>query len=92
MAQSCLWIPLLPFVAFLIQAAIGKKLPRHGDFVSVLAIAGSLAFATPIFINLLSTGNLFETLQFTWISLPGAANAPLLRLAGLQARHRRAPQ
>ncbi len=77
MAQSCLWIALLPFLAFLVQVSIGKKLPRHGDFVSVLAIGTSFALATPIFINLLSTGNLYETLQFVWINLPGVPSAAL---------------
>lgn len=77
MAQNCLWIVALPFVAFLIQAAIGKKLPRHGDFVSVLAIAGSFALAVPIFVQMLSTGNLYETLQFSWITLPGVNTASL---------------
>ncbi len=84
MAQSCLWIVAFPFSAFLIQAWIGKKLPRHGDFISVIAIAGSLALATPIFIQMLSTGNLYDTLQLKWIALPGVPSAGLKGAQGYE--------
>jgi len=70
MAHSCIWIVLLPFCAFLIQVFLGKKLPRHGDWVSVFAILGSCALAIPIFVQLLRTGNVSDALPLTWISLP----------------------
>lgn len=71
MAQQALLIALFPLCAFVIQALFGKKLPRHGDFVSVLAIFGSFLVATPIFMKLLTQGHVFDTFQVTWMSLPG---------------------
>ena len=70
MAQTCLWIVLIPFLAFLIQVAVGKRLPRQGDWVSIAAIAGSFFLAAPIFFNFLSSGAVNEGLSFTWISMP----------------------
>jgi NADH-quinone oxidoreductase subunit L len=84
MAQSCLWIVALPLTAFVIQALVGKRLPRQGDWVSVLAILGSFALATPIFLKLLATGSVHETLQFNWMVMPGVdavANSPTLNKA-----------
>lgn len=40
---------LCPFLAFVINAFIGKKLPRSGDWLSVLAIFVSFLFALRIF-------------------------------------------
>jgi len=71
MAQQALLIALFPLVAFVIQALFGKKLPRHGDFVSVLAIFGSFAVATPIFMKLLTQGHVFDTFEVSWMTLPG---------------------
>ncbi len=73
MAQQCLYIVLLPFLAFLIQVAFGKRLPRHGDFVPVLAIFGSFLLAMPIFWELVAKGVVHDTLQFTWMAMPGGA-------------------
>lgn len=70
MAYTALWIPLLPLLAFVVQVSVGRRLPRHGDFVSVLAIFGSFLLACPIFFKLLATGNLSDGLSFSWISLP----------------------
>lgn len=84
MAQSCLWIVALPLIAFVIQALFGKKLPRQGDWVSVLAIVGSFALATPIFLKLLASGNVSDSLQFNWMIMPGAeaaSNSSLLNKA-----------
>jgi len=72
MAQSCLWIVLLPFLAFLVQVSVGKRLPRQGDFVSILAIFGSFLLAAPIFFSLLSNGNVADGLSFPWMSFPTA--------------------
>jgi NADH-quinone oxidoreductase subunit L len=47
--QSILPIFLLPFLAFVINAFIGKKLPRQGDWLSVLAIFGSFIYSFYIF-------------------------------------------
>ncbi len=70
MAQTCLLIVLLPLTAFVVQVFFGKRLPRQGDWVSILAIAGSLFLAVPIFTAFLQTGDLHDTLQYTWISMP----------------------
>ena len=72
MAQTCLWIVLLPFLAFLVQVSIGKKLPRHGDFVSVLAIFGSFLLAAPLFFSLVQNGNVADSLSYTWMSAPSS--------------------
>lgn len=72
MAQQCLYIVLLPFLAFLVQVSIGKRLPRHGDFVPVLCVFGSFLLALPIFIELVTKGSVHDTFQYTWIALPGA--------------------
>ena len=72
MAQQALLIALFPLIAFVIQSLIGKKLPRHGDFISVLAILGSLVVATPIFLKLITEGHVFDSFQVTWMSLRGA--------------------
>ena len=40
---------LCPFLAFVINAFIGHRLPRHGDWLSVLAIFISFLFAARIF-------------------------------------------
>ncbi|MFM8315882.1 MAG: NADH-quinone oxidoreductase subunit L [Deltaproteobacteria bacterium] len=81
MAQQALLIALFPLVAFVIQALFGKKLPRHGDFVSVLAIFGSFAVATPIFVKLVTEGHVFDTFQVSWMALPGVEGAGKLNSA-----------
>ncbi len=70
MAQTAIWIVALPFFAFVIQAFVGKKLPRHGDFVSVLAIFCSFVLAAPIFFELVRTGNLDVQWNWSWFTLP----------------------
>jgi len=70
MAHSAIWIPLLPLFAFLIQVLLGKKLPRQGDFVSVLAILGSFIIATPIFFTMVTQGSVSDSLQAVWMKLP----------------------
>lgn len=77
MAQNAVLIALLPLSAFIIQVFFGKKLPRHGDFVSVLAIFGSFLLAAPIFFDLLSHGHVHDTFQVTWMSMPGGATGQL---------------
>ncbi|MCB9253083.1 MAG: NADH-quinone oxidoreductase subunit L [Bdellovibrionaceae bacterium] len=70
MVQNCIWIFSLPLIAFVLQASLGKKLPRQGDFISVIALLGSFLLALPIFLQVVSTGNISEAMSFTWISLP----------------------
>jgi len=71
MAQTCLWIVLLPFLAFLVQVSVGKRLPRQGDFVSILAIFGSFLLAAPMFFALVRDGNIADGLSYAWMTVPG---------------------
>lgn len=82
MAQTCVWIVLLPILAFIIQVFFGKRLPRQGDWVSVGAIVGSFILSLPIVMAFFKTGNVSDTLSFTWISLPlsSAAGGTFFRL------------
>jgi NADH-quinone oxidoreductase subunit L len=47
--RELLAILLLPLAAFVVQIAIGRALPRKGDWVSVAAIAGSFLLAAKLF-------------------------------------------
>jgi len=47
-------IPTLPAVAFFVILLLGKKLPRGGDFVGIVAIAGSLVIAVGILLQAFS--------------------------------------
>ena len=46
---------LCPFLAFVINAFFGHKLPRHGDWLAVLAIFVSFLFALRIFLDFTGT-------------------------------------
>ncbi len=70
MAQACLYVVFLPLLAFFIQVTIGKRLPRQGDFVSVLAIFCSFLLSIPIFTGLITNGYVHDTLSWKWIELP----------------------
>lgn len=63
---------LCPFIAFVINAFVGHRLPRHGDWVSVLGILASFFFAARIFGDFV--GGNFATdyyihKAFTWFDL-----------------------
>ena len=49
MLRELLTILLLPLAAFVVQIAIGRRLPRQGDLVSVVAIGGSFLLAAKLF-------------------------------------------
>jgi NADH-quinone oxidoreductase subunit L len=49
-------IPLLPLAAFVIQIAVGRRLPRHGDFVSIAAIFAAFALAAKLFVTTIMGG------------------------------------
>jgi NADH-quinone oxidoreductase subunit L len=53
-AENAWIIPTLPAVAFFVILLLGKKLPRQGDFVGILAIAASLVFSIGILIQAFS--------------------------------------
>lgn len=63
---------LLPFTAFVINAFIGRKLPRQGDWLSVLAIFGSFLFSARIFCDFFFSKfstDYFVHKVFTWIDI-----------------------
>ena len=47
------YILFLPLLAFIIQIFVGKKLPRQGDWVSILAIVSTLILSTIMFVKML---------------------------------------
>ena len=51
MADYAWIIPTLPAVAFFVILLLGKRLPRGGDFVGIIAIAGSLVVAIGVLIQ-----------------------------------------
>jgi NADH-quinone oxidoreductase subunit L len=50
---NALLILLLPFLAFWINLLVGRRLPRQGDWLSVLAVFGSFLLSLPIFFKAL---------------------------------------
>ncbi|MCB9094732.1 MAG: NADH-quinone oxidoreductase subunit L [Halobacteriovoraceae bacterium] len=67
---------LAPFTAFVINAFFGKKLPRQGDWVSVLGIGIAFLFAFRIFIDFYSTYSTEYYIHkyFTWFDLSYGEN------------------
>ncbi|HEU4758535.1 MAG TPA: NADH-quinone oxidoreductase subunit L [Dehalococcoidia bacterium] len=52
--MSDVWlIPALPAGAFVVLLLIGRYLPRRGDWLAILAIAGSLVIFFPVLVDLL---------------------------------------
>lgn len=72
-----LWIPILPLSAYVIQTAVGTKLPRMGDWVSTGAIFGSFLIACRIFAAMwtASDPNWVVTHSWTWIDV-GISSLP----------------
>ena len=54
MADYAWIIPTLPAVAFFVILLLGKRLPRGGDFVGIVAIAGSLVISIGILMQAFS--------------------------------------
>lgn len=73
---AALWIPLLPFLAYVIQTAIGNRLPRQGDWLSIAAIFGSFILAVKIFGSMWTAYDpeWVVTKSWTWIDVGSAAN------------------
>ena len=69
--EYSLYILFLPLLAFVIQIFFGKKLPRQGDWVSILAIVSSLALAIIMFLSMISSydPNFKQEASFTWIDM-----------------------
>lgn len=75
--SSAILIPLLPLLAYVIQTAVGKRLPRMGDWVSLAAILGGFVLAVRIFLAMTSAydPNWVVAESWTWIDL-GSARFP----------------
>jgi NADH-quinone oxidoreductase subunit L len=66
-----LWIPALPLLAYIVQTAVGAKLPRMGDWVSTGAIFCSFLLATRIFSAMWTANdpNWVVGQHWTWIDV-----------------------
>ncbi len=66
-------IPLLPLAAFFVNIAVGKRLPRKGDWVSLGAIALGLAISIGIFYEVFRAydPNFKYHVVFPWLDLGG---------------------
>ena len=66
-----LFILFLPLLAFIIQIFFGKKLPRQGDWVSILAIITTLILAVIMFVKMLYgyDPNFKQEASFTWFDM-----------------------
>src|SRR5207244_4851478 len=75
---------LTPLAGFLVQSAVGRRLPRQGDFVTIAAIGASLAASVLILLRVLGG----ESLHWTspWIDLGGGLHLDMgIRVDGLTA-------
>jgi NADH-quinone oxidoreductase subunit L len=82
-----LLIPLLPFAGFLVNASLGRRLPKSisGGIACLAIIASFLVSAASVWILLSSHGEFTEATYYTWIA-SGRLNVPLrLRLDHLSA-------
>ena len=69
--NACLLILFLPLCAFLINIFFGKRLPRQGDWISIIAIVTTLILSLTLFIGMLSSWNykFSHEIYFSWIDL-----------------------
>ena len=69
--EYSLFIFFLPLLAFLINIFLGKRLPRHGDWVSIGAVLLTLALSMAMFAGMLFSYDPDFQVEssFTWISL-----------------------
>lgn len=84
--QTALLIPLLPLLAYVIQTACGKRLPRMGDWLSTGAIFTSFLLALRIF-GAMWTAHEPEWVMgqtWTWIDLGTAGGIPFKMDVGVR--------
>lgn len=67
---------LCPFLAFVINAFLGRRLPRNGDWLSVLGIFGSFLFAFRIFSDFMGrfATDYYIHKVFNWFDLSAGGN------------------
>lgn len=71
-------IVLCPFIAFVINAFLGRKMPRQGDWISILGILGSFLYSARIFKDFVFgkyAADYYVHKTFNWIDLGWAGNA-----------------
>lgn len=66
LVNSAIWIVLLPIFAYIVQTAVGKKLPRMGDWVSTGAIFFSFILACRIFGAMWTANDPAWRIQESW--------------------------
>jgi len=68
-------IPFLPLLSFFINIAVGKRLPRKGDWVSLATIAAGLAMSIGIFYEVFQAydPNFRYHIAFPWITVGNRA-------------------
>ena len=75
-------IPLLPLLAFFINIAVGRRLPRKGDWVSIAAIGAGLAMSIAIFFEVfrIHDPNFKYHVVYPWLDIGGrfVVNAGIL--------------
>ena len=64
-----IFIPLLPFIGFVINAFLGKRLPKSiSGGLACAAIVGSFAVALAAVWSVVSSHHAMEQTAFTWIT------------------------
>ncbi len=66
-------IPLLPLLAFFVNIAVGRRLPRKGDWVSIAAIGAGLAMSIAIFFEVfrIHDPNFKYHIVYPWLDIGG---------------------
>ncbi len=84
----CIAIVAAPLVGFVLQYAFGRRLPRQGDWLTVLTIGVSLACSIVLFLHVLGQPEGYSTVLGPWTWLEpgdGAAWTVGITLDGLTA-------
>jgi len=68
--QLCLAVLVAPLVGFVLQYAFGRRLPRQGDLLTVVAIGVSLACSIVLAVHVLGEGPGFTKTFGPWAWLP----------------------
>ena len=69
--KLCLCVLALPMAAFIVQVAVGRWLPRGGDYVPTGAMAGALAISLYLFAGILGAegGMDPKTWEVSWVRI-----------------------
>ncbi|MFQ5654431.1 MAG: NADH-quinone oxidoreductase subunit L [Planctomycetota bacterium] len=76
MAENLIWIPLLPFLGFLVNGLLGRRLgDRFASVVGCTAPIGAFLVAVDSWSALRETGAALHQHLFTWIAVEGSFEA-----------------